>query len=174
MILEIRFSYNDHFRHPTIEIGIDEQVLYAGQVENHFTFDCQLNNGPHTLWVHHHSKQEHETNDQHDTHVHIQQILFDGVDLDQLDYCRLTHRGRFYPKYTENYIATCTANGQTLPDYISPNHYLGHNGTWELDFNTPELLWIITEQNPSGMHLEDTMFSTSTDVLNEIKSFFKL
>jgi hypothetical protein len=94
--------------------------------------------------------------------------------LDQLDYCRLTHRGVFCPKYAESYIASCKESNADLPEYISPNHYLGHNGVWHLDFSSPALLWIITEQNPSGMHLEDTMFSTSSGVLNEIKDFFKL
>lgn len=174
MLLEIHFSYDTFFRHPTIAIGIDDQTVYADQVQETFSLDCQLANGAHTLWIRHHGKHPHETNKDHDTHVSIRKILFDGVDLDQVEYCRLTHRGRFYPVYDENYQLTCAEQGLVLPEYICPNHYLGHNGTWKLEFNTPELLWVITEQNPSGMHLEDTMFSTSADVLNEIKDFFKL
>lgn len=174
MLLEIHFSYNNHFRHPSVEIGIDQQTLYTGVVQNIFQAHCSLANGPHTLWIKHFGKHEHETNEHHDSHVNIEKILFDSIDLDQLDYCKLTHRGKFYPAYTDNYRATCVAQGQDLPEYICPNHYLGHNGIWKLNFETPELLWIIIEQNPSGMHLEDTVFSTSTEVLNEIKEYFNL
>ena len=42
------------------------------------------------------------------------------------------------------------------------------------DFSSPELLWIIKEQNPGGINLEDTIFSTSSQTLNEIKNFFGL
>jgi hypothetical protein len=174
MIIELAFTFDDHFRHPTIKIGIDDMTLYNGAVQTSHTFDCTLKDGPHDLWIEHHGKDLHETNNEHDTHVYIKSIVFDGVDLDQLDYCKLTHRGKFYPDYAESYRASCSESGTHLSEYIQPNHYLGHNGTWHLSFNTPELLWIITEQNPSGMHLEDTMFSTSSAVLTEIKDFFKL
>lgn len=174
MVLELAFSFDDHFRLPTIKVGIDNVVLYHGPVNSHYKFDHALKDGPHSLWIEHYGKDLHETNGEHDTHVNIERIVFDGVDLDQLDYCKLTHRGQFYPDYAESYRVSCAESNTTLPEYIQPNHYLGHNGTWRLDFNTPELLWIITEQNPSGMHLEDTMFSTSSTVLTEIKDFFNL
>jgi hypothetical protein len=82
--------------------------------------------------------------------------------------------GKFYPEYESSYLASCRVQGLDLPEFICPNHYLGHNGVWKLNFESPELLWIIKQQNPSGMHLEDTMFSTSDHVLQEIKDFFKL
>jgi hypothetical protein len=34
--------------------------------------------------------------------------------------------------------------------------------------------WIISEQKPSGINLEDTIFSTGQDSLNEIKKFFNV
>lgn len=174
MILNLAFTFDDYFRHPRVKIGIDNKILYNGPVQSSHAFDCKLPDGPHSIWITHYDKDLHETNSEHDTHINIESIVFDGVDLDQLDYCRLTHRGRFYPDYAESYRASCLESATPLPEYIQPNHYLGHNGTWYLDFHTPELLWIITEQNPSGMHLEDTMFSTSSAVLTEIKNFFKL
>lgn len=174
MDLNLTFTFDHHFRIPNVAVGIDDVELYRGKVDTEFNFTVDLNDGPHRLWIEHYGKQLHETNNNNDCHVHIRQIKFDGVDLDQLDYCRLTHRGVFCPKYAESYIASCKESNVDLPEYISPNHYLGHNGVWHLDFSSPALLWIITEQNPSGMHLEDTMFSTSSGVLNEIKDFFKL
>jgi len=75
---------------------------------------------------------------------------------------------------TASYRVSCQARGVELPEFICPNHYLGHNGQWILDFKSPGLLWIIEQQNPSGMHLEDTIFATSDYVLQEIKDFFKL
>ena len=174
MDIEVTFTYNDHFRRPTLAMGLDELVLYDGPVESQFVFTVDIEPGSHQFWIRHHGKQIHETNDQHDCHLFIESIKLDGVDLDQVEYCKLTHRAKFYPVYEPTYIETCVNSGIALAEYLSPNHYLGHNGTWILDFSAPALLWIITEQNPSGMHLEDTIFSTSNTVLEDVKQFFKL
>lgn len=174
MIFTIDFDYEDFFRIPTIDIGIDDQTLYQGNVNESITIDVDLADGDHTLWIKHYNKKLYETTNEHDHHVFIKRILFGDIDLDQIDYCKLTHRGKFYPEYESSYIISCRAQGITLPEYIQPNHYLGHNGIWKLDFSSPELLWIITQQNPGGMHLEDTMFSTGAVTLSEVKNFFNL
>lgn len=174
MIFTIKFDFEDFFRIPTVDIGVDDCTLYQGNVNESISVDADLSIGEHTLWIKHYNKQLYETTQDHDHHVFIKQVLFGDIDLDQLDYCKLTHRGRFYPDYEPSYIASCQDTGITLPEYIQPNHYLGHNGIWKLEFSSPELLWIIKQQNPGGMHLEDTMFSTSDTTLIEVKKFFNL
>jgi hypothetical protein len=174
MIYTIDFDYNDFFDAPKLRIGIDDCVYYDSSVLEQIEFEADLVPGPHTLWIEHHGKQINWTTEAHDHHMIIKRILFDGVDLDQLDYCPITHRGRFYPVYEPSYVDSCITCGIELPEFLQPNHYLGHNGVWKLEFVTPELLWIIKEQNPSGIHLEDTIFSTSDTTLNQIKDYFKL
>lgn len=174
MNLKINFSYNDHYGSPQIEIGIDKIGLYDGTVKENFEFNIDLENGAHELYIVHKNKNIDQTTEQHDKHVYIRSIEFDCVNLDQLHYNPLTHRGRFYPTYEESYQANQLKNAVDLPEFISPNHYLGHNGVWRLEFNTPAMVWIIQEQNPSGIVLENTIASTSDDVLADIKNFFDL
>lgn len=159
---------------PQVEILVDDDSLYAGDVQEHLNFDVTLNNGAHCLKVVHFGKKITHSNIDADRHIMIKKILFNNVDLDQIDYCQLTQRGRFYPVYESSYVNTCDSNNITLPEFICPNHYLGHNGTWVLDFETPEYTWIIQEQRPSGINLEDTIFSSGNDTLLKIKSFFNV
>ena len=174
MIYTVEFDFEDFFDTPQIQIGIDGTVYYNQSVQEQISFEAVLSNGPHTLWIQHWGKKIEWTTAEHDHHVFVKKIYFDNVDLDQLDYHPITHKGRFYPDYEQSYRDTCQQQNLTLPEYISPNHYLGHNGIWKLDFEAPELLWIIKEQNPSGIHLEDTIFSTGSTTLNQVKKFFDL
>ena len=174
MHLQINFTYDAFFRTPTIQIGIDDTIYFDGDVRECIEFETTLVKGTHKFWIKHHSKKPHETTETHDTHVFINTVIFDGVDIDQLDYRKLSHRGRFYPEYNTNYVKDCIINNIELPEYICPNHYLGHNGVWELEFDAPAMNWIIKEQNPSGINLEDTMFSTGKNTIQEIKDLFGL
>ena len=174
MNLKIIFDYDDRFGLPEVEIGVDQTCLHNGTVQNYFEFDIDLNDGPHELYIVHKNKTMDQTTADHDKHVFIKSLEFDQVNLDQLHYNPLTHRGRFYPKYEESYQADQLKNAIDLPEFISPNHYLGHNGIWRLAFNTPAMVWVIQEQNPSGIVLENTIASTSDDVLADIKNFFDL
>lgn len=171
---KIKFGFDDFFSIPKIRVGIDKNIYYDEEVSSLIEFDCELHNGSHTMWIEHYDKLSSWTTKCQDHHVYIKQIFFSDVDLDQISYHPLTHRGKFYPKYEPSYIESCKNSGITLPEFICPNHYLGHNGIWKLDFRAPELLWIIKEQNPSGINLEDTIFSTSSSTLNKVKEFFKL
>jgi hypothetical protein len=174
MNIAIHFDFEDFFRTPLVRVGIDDVELYNGEVLEIIEVHCPVETGPHTFWIEHHGKQINETTNAHDHHIFIKKLYFNDIDLDQLDYCPLTHRGKFYPVYEESYITSCHEQRVDLPEFIQPNHYLGHNGVWRLNFSEPAMLWIIREQNPNGMHLEDTIFSTSETTLNEVKDFFKL
>ena len=174
MLIQMDFEWDDFFRTPTVTVGIDHDVLYNGTVQTEINLICDLAVGPHEFWIQHHGKQAHETDQYHDTHVFLKRLLFDQIDLDQIDYCQLTHRGCYYPDYNPDYVKTCTEQQINLPEYLRPNHYFGHNGTWRLAFNSPVMNWIIEEQNPSGMNLEDTMFSSSQATLQQVKNLFNL
>jgi hypothetical protein len=174
MQLSIDFNYNNFFAVPNIEILVDNVCLHQGAVAESFDFNVELDDGEHLLSIRHYGKEMNWTTDKNDHHVFIKKVCFDKIDLDQIDYCKLTHRGKFYPDYEPSYAISCQETELVLPKFICPNHYLGHNGTWSLNFRSPGMLWIIQEQNPSGMHLEDTIFSTSDHVLQEVKDFFQL
>jgi hypothetical protein len=174
MIFCFEFDFEDYFDIPKISIGVDDVLLYEGDVIEKISFEHVLPDGERELWIEHRNKYIEWTTNQHDHHVFIKKIFFDNIDLDQIDYCPLTHRGRFYPKYEQSYIDSCRDRNIDLPEFIQPNHYLGHNGIWKLSFSVPTALWIIKEQNPSGMHLEDTIFSTGRTTLENVKKFFEL
>lgn len=172
--IDIDFAFVDKFGCPQIAILVDDQLLYSGDVLQHISVAASLEFSEHQLKIVHSGKKVNDYDETHDRHVLINKIRFNDIDLDQLEHCPLTHRGKFYPEYQSSYIETCKAQGTVLPEYISPNHYLGHNGTWILEFKSPVYDWIISEQKPSGINLEDTIFSTGQDSLNEIKKFFNV
>lgn len=52
MHLQINFSYNDYFRVPSIQIGIDDIVLFDGPVCLHVEFELKLVKGTHIFGLH--------------------------------------------------------------------------------------------------------------------------
>jgi hypothetical protein len=174
MHISCKLNFDDYFGCPQIQIAVDQTELYQGDAMSDLEFEIDVSPGDHVFSIRHQGKTNQHGNDLHDRHVELTNLRFDGVDLDQFEFCRITHRGKFYPEYDPDYVSDCARAGTVLPEFLQPNHYLGHNGIWKLDFKYPALLWIIQEQNPSGMHLEDTIFGSSQDVLNDIKDFFNL
>ena len=174
MKLSIDFEYMDKFGTPKVSVYVDNIELYNGPVSHQFDFDVELSDGSHILRIAHYEKGVTDFDEEHDKHIVIKQIRLDEVDLDQLEYNKLTHRGKFYPDYEESYVRTCREQNIEMPEYFCPNHYLGHNGSWVLDFSTPAYDWIIKEQKPSGINLEDTIFSTGADSLLKVKNFFNV
>lgn len=174
MQIDCYFKFDATFGFPRIAILLDNQELYRGDVHNFISVTADVSFGSHKFVIDHHEKHHSHYNEQNDRHVYIEKILFDETDLDYIEYNKITHRGRFYPDYEPSYVRDCARKGIELPEYICPNHYLGHNGQWVLDFEYPCLDWIINELRPSGLNLEDTMFSTSDTTLEETKKFFNL
>lgn len=174
MQIDCYFKFDATFGHPKISIMIDDTILYDGNVHNFITLETNATVGKHTFIIKHYEKHHSHYNENNDRHVYIEKILFDETDLDYVYYKKLTHRGKFFPTYEPSYVRDCKAKGIELPNYITPNHYLGHNGQWQLEFEYPCLDWIINELRPSGLNLEDTMFSTSDVTLEETKKFFNL
>jgi len=174
MKLTLKFSYNDYFGMPQSIIKVDDVILYEGNIKQEMSFDHKIDQGNHTLKIIHVGKHKSDTTVDQDKHFILEKILIDEVDIDQFEHCRLSHTGKFYPDYNLDYVRDQNLLGNMLPEYIQPNHYFGHNGTWLLNFETPALLWLIKEQNPSGVHLEDTMFKSGQLPMNNLKRFFDL
>ena len=94
-----------------------------------------------------------------DKHVEIV-----GIHLDHTPLTGELWLGKFFPVYMHK------ANNE--PYSICPNLYLGHNGTWVLEFATPALKWLIDTRRP-GPQLSNTIFKTNHQVLQEIKTVFE-
>ena len=166
MKLEIDLFVEDRLGTPKVKIIIDDYIaLYEGDACEHYEFDIDLPHGGHDLkLVHYGKKPQHHKYDSYgnvviDRHVEIKRIAFDNVDLD-----KELWDGKFFPVYMH----------KTDTDLycISPNLYLGHNGTWKYEFITPILPWLIATRK-HGPIIEKTIFQTNASILVEAKNFFK-
>jgi hypothetical protein len=176
MHLVIDFEVGDQLGTPTIKILIDDYVvLYEGPAITHFDREFDLDSGEHELKIVHFGK----TDQDHlyhpdgsiavDKYVYIKSITIDQVKLSDAD----LHTGQFWPVYSLSYVSDIVDAGQELPSYISPNLYLGHNGTWRYTFFNPFIDWIIERRQHHRIDLNNTIFKTSACVLQEAKEFFK-
>lgn len=166
MKLSIDFFVEHRLGTPQIKIIIDDYMtLYAGDAQEHFEFDVDLPTGGHDLKiVHYDKKPNHHVHDSRgniviDRHVEIKRVAFDDVDLE-----RELWQGKFFPVYMHK--------AHNEPYFICPNLYLGHNGTWMLEFVTPALPWLIATRK-SGPQLTNTIFQTNAAILEQAKDFFR-
>ncbi len=150
---------------PLIKITIDDyMLLYEGVAQEQFEFDVLLEDGHHEIKITHYGKtiHHHQLDDNGkiviDRHVEILGIALDEVVLkDEL------WSGRFFPVYLHK--------ADHEPYFICPNLYLGHNGTWIMEFSTPAIQWLINCRKP-GPDLNNTIFKSGHDVLLQMKSKF--
>lgn len=165
MILDLKFAVERTLGDPLIRIVIDDYlVLHEGPAEEEFHFDFHIDNGSHVLKIIHYGKSKHDHildngNIVVDKHVEIKEIKMDQVALKEELW-----EGKFYPVYMHR--------AEDEPIFITPNLYLGHNGTWTLDFASPAAQWLIAKRK-SGPRLEGTIFKTNKEILEESKNFFK-
>lgn len=166
MNLQMSLRLGVYFGSPKMRVVIDDYMtLYEGDAREHFDFNVPLDDGNHELKIIHHSKsvEDHLLDDQghivQDKFIEIVSIALDGVKLE-----RELWTGRFFPVYLHH--------DPNEPYFISPNLYLGHNGTWVLDFATPCLKWLI-DCRDHGPKLQDTIFKTNKQVLLDMKQRFQ-
>lgn len=174
MLIDLGFSFNDHFGLPLVRIYVNDVMLYDGEIQERIELTHDIPNGEHQLIIEHHGKTIDQTTQDHDRHFILNRIRLDEINIDRFEHRKMSDRAKFYPKYEESYIRDQEQQGVNLPEFIVPNHYFGHNGKWILDFHSPVAIWVIREQNPSGIHLEDTIFRSSKDTIKDIKDFFGL
>lgn len=161
---------------PCVRCIIDEGApFFDGPCQDTITADINLAPGFHELVIVHYNKQEqdHVLDDQGrivvDKHVEIMNIRIDDIDF-LVDELREAH---FYPVYSDNYVRDCQTAGVILPPSISPNLYLGHNGTWKLPFHTPFIQWIIHRRKNLAIQLDNTIFQSDVELLAESKAWFQ-
>lgn len=166
MKLEIDFFVERRLGDPQIKIIVDDYLsLYNGDAQDNFQFDIDLPNGGHDLKIIHYDKKpDHHVHDSYgniviDRHIEIKRIAFDEVNLE-----RELWDGKFFPVYMHKAVDE--------PYFICPNLYLGHNGTWKYEFVTPVLPWLIASRK-QGPSLDNTIFQTNADILQQAKNFFK-
>lgn len=175
MQLTIDFRVGDALGAPRCKIMIDDYlVLYEGDAVDRFYHEVELSAGSHELKIVHFGKtdRDHVYNIDGsigiDKYIEIESICIDEVRLrnDELQ------QGKFWPVYSDSYLATLQQAQQEIPPlYISPNLYLGHNGTWRWDFYYPFVPWIIEQRRP-GLNLDNTIFRSSGVTLAAAKDFF--
>jgi hypothetical protein len=176
MHLTIDFEVGDRLGIPMIKILIDDYVvLYEGHAVDRFDREFDIKSGEHELKIVHFGK----TDQDHlyhtdgsiaiDKYVYIKSIEIDQVKLFDSE----LHTGQFWPVYSLSYVSDIVDEGKELPPCISPNLYLGHNGTWRYTFFYPFIDWIIECRRPLRQSLDSTIFKTSACVLQEAKDFFK-
>lgn len=173
--LKINFTIGDLLGTPTIKILIDDYViLYEGLAIKEFHKVFDLDDGEHELKIVHYGKTDHDhvlAEDGSiitDKFVMIDSIVIDNVKL--LD--KELQSGEFWPVYSLSYVEDMIQSKQDLPPYISPNLYLGHNGTWRYTFFSPFVDWSIAQRN-NGPKLGGTIFKSSRQQLEYAKNFFK-
>jgi hypothetical protein len=174
MKLEIDLILGKELGAPLIKCLLNESiVVYDGPAATQFSWQIDIVPGEYELIIVHYGK----TANDHvispsgeilvDKFVQIDQISVDEITLTDEE----LWRGKFYPLYNADYVMDQADLGNTLPYYISPNLYLGHNGAWKWEFCYPFIPWIITQRR-QGPQLEGTIFQTSHDVLQQAKDFF--
>jgi hypothetical protein len=162
--LILEFEVERRLGEPQLKISIDDyQTLADGAAKDRYQFDFLVNPGAHVLRIQHYGKQpdDHRYDDHGrvtiDQHVAIRGIIMDDVSLEEELW-----QGRFFPAYWPH---------DSGPVSISPNLYLGYNGTWMLDFVAPAVQWLV-EQRQRGPNLSNTIFKTNSQVLEQAKAFF--
>lgn len=165
MKLKICLSLGCYFGTPKVKIAVDDCILlHDGVAQENFEFDVPLDDGNHQLKITHYGKtvDDHLLNSSgkiiQDKFIHIKQVFLDETELHSELW-----EAKFFPVYLHK--------TEDDPLFLSPNLYLGHNGTWILEFFTPALKWLIDRRQP-GPDLSNTIFKTSRDMLADVKKIF--
>lgn len=173
--LKINFTVGDQLGCPTIKILIDDYVvLYEGPAINEFHRVFDLNDGEHELKIVHYGKTDNDHVLADDGSILIDKfVMIDSVTIDSVKLLdKELQSGEFWPVYSFSYVEDMIRLGKDLPTFISPNLYLGHNGTWRYTFFSPFVDWSIAQRKP-GPKLDGTIFKSSKQVLESAKIFFK-
>lgn len=166
MKLEISLDVERRLGDPQIKIMIDDYLTLAdGPSQNVYTFDINIPNESHVLKIIHYGKtiddHEYDATGQVSVDKHVEIV---GIAMDDVPLQNELWLGKFFPVYLHK--------ADNEPYLICPNLYLGHNGTWQLEFVTPARLWLINRRR-HGPNLEGTIFKTNREVLESAKNFFQ-
>lgn len=175
MKIEIYLKRETHFGDPKVRCTIDENAaFYDGASMDYISADLGVTPGFHELLITHYGKRDEDHVIEQgkitvDKHIEIERIIIDDIEF-KIEELR---QGHFYPVYNENYVRDCRRKGIDLPPSISPNLYLGHNGTWKLSFHTPFIDYIINKRKNLTVQLENSIFQSDVELMQEAKQWFQ-
>jgi hypothetical protein len=174
MNIKLQFNVERRLGDPTIKILIDEHMAsFQGPCPDFLDLDLPVAPGEHELRIVHYGKkpQDHVYDEQGqvivDRHVEIQSVVFDDVEL-----VEELWSGEFFPVYDPDYQKDMQQQGTELPYFISPNLYLGHNGTWKLKFMYPAIDWVIQQRRSRQNKPVSHTFQTSEQAVIQARKFF--
>ena len=174
MKIKFQFKVERRLGDPTIRILVDEHMAsFEGACPDELELDLNLIPGDHELRITHYGKHpDHHVYDNNgkiliDRSVEIMDIEFDTVPLREILW-----EGSFFPVYLPEYVEDQQQQGIEVPYSITPNLYLGHNGTWRLKFIYPAIDWLIERRKHTFNKPVGELFQTSEAILLKTKDFF--
>jgi len=138
----VRFSIHLQFCspsvHPDVRLSLDEDVLLDGPQNPGCTtvvVEKIMHPGSHLIQLQFRNKCYDTSADDQDMAVIVESLKFQYLDHEFNIY------SHYRPQYPEIWLEQQQANQVQMPEVIHGN-YLGWNGTWWIDFETPIYRWI--------------------------------
>jgi hypothetical protein len=66
-----------------------------------------------------------------------------SIEIDEIDIGALVYEGVYTPKYPEPWATQQKQVGNILPQSFKNVTKIGHNGRWELSFESPFYMWLL-------------------------------
>jgi hypothetical protein len=129
-------------RPPTLEILVDGDQIgkyTIDQFEYHIRFKRVMTFGqPHTLELRRTGKTNNQTKIMPDGGLKTQMLKIKTIKLDNIDLKNLIlHSSNFEPDYPEPWASEQRKLGIELETQVPGELYLGHNGVWRFNFDSP-------------------------------------
>jgi len=174
MKIKFQFKIERRLGDPTIRILVDEHMSsFEGACPDELELDLPLAPGDHELRITHYGKQP-----EHHVYGDAGEILIDrsveilAIEFDTVPLREILWEGAFFPVYLPEYVEDQRKQGIEVPYSITPNLYLGHNGTWRLKFIYPAVDWLIEKRKHTFNRPVGAAFQTSEEMLQKTKEFF--
>lgn len=129
---------------PTIKILVDQDVMFNGVVDQPcqlIEFDATMLAGKHKLTIQRYGKTIDQTVNEKDQLLLIKQIEIDGINIQNI----VWSSSLFYPEYPEPWASQQRAAGINLEYPVLGETFLGHNGSWEIEFTSPFYQFLINQ-----------------------------
>lgn len=123
---------------PTVRYGINETVINNITLSDQDTIlslNLDLAEGCQKFYIEFYGKDD----SMQDTAVEIKSVSFENLTLD-----RFKWSSKYYPVYPQPWASQ---QKDPLPEFQSSATYMGWNGRWVLEFETPIFTWIHKLEN---------------------------
>ena len=123
-----------------IRLTLDDTRIFEGKLASARVFDIarDLSVGLHSLTLEYTEKTNRDVD---------QAIEIDYIDFERITADRFVWAGEYTPNYPEPWASEQRALGIELSERRSNVKFLGWNGVWRLDFETPIFSWIHRIEN---------------------------